>query len=153
MRLSELTLKAKDFLDYELQDGYGDEGGIPHDHYTLEEYLGEISEDETDYEDLLDLDMYELNKILVTESCIAPIPYNFEKERKDFACMIAYYYAQEQHTSDSFATMSEFVKYADSYDFKIDEWEFNNTGKYVLDAEDARFAAQSFAKEIANHAA
>lgn len=51
MKLSEIELKAKDFLNYELEDGYGDGGGISHPHYTLEEYLWDIAGNKEDSEE------------------------------------------------------------------------------------------------------
>ena len=146
MKLSEVEFKAKDFLDYELKDGYGDGGGIPHEHYTLEDYLEEIAEDEDDYDELVETDIYEINNILVIESGIAPIPYNFEKERQQFACMIAGYIgAFSNGEIDSIAVYQECIDYGNNYDFEIYKEEDN--GKYVIDTEVVREDAIAFAKE------
>ena len=61
-------MKAKDFLNYELQDGPGETGGISFRGETLENFLNEVFPDEN----IEDMDMKKVNEAL--ESCgIEPI--------------------------------------------------------------------------------
>lgn len=91
MCLSRIMFTAKDFLNQELKDGYGESGGIPYQGYTLDDYLHEISNSEEEYQEYLKMDMHDINNMLVIESGIEAIPYRLERERMQQACLTAYY--------------------------------------------------------------
>ena len=161
MRVSELELKAKDFLDYELHDGYGNAGGTSSAHETV----GDFIEDnvgiecgfwiDTDvykrltYEEALELDMYQLNTNLV-ELGIEPVPYNFEHERQCLACLIAFYVGERTNGFDSMAVMDACIKKAACHDFKLDDDELKR-GNYFIDSQHTRDSAIDYADEIAKN--
>ena len=140
MKSSEITLTGRDLLNYELHDGYGEEGGISHEHYTLKEYLKDIAYDEEDYKEWLDADIYRINNTLVLESGIAPIPYNFERERQQLACFATYYVGVLAAGRDVSVPVSECIEWANQYDFEVNEVD----GAYVVDMEAAKEDAKAF---------
>lgn len=147
MRLSTINFKAKDFLDTKLKDGYGDFGGIPYDGYTLDEYLHDIAKDDNDYEELKETDIYDINTILVIESGIQAIDYNYEEERAMLACMAAFYV--KEFNPDAWDTMLLFRKcldWANSHDLEME----NDDGlfPYLINTEVTREEAIEFAKSL-----
>ena len=75
------------------------------------------------------------------QSGIEPVPYNLEKEREQFACMIAFY-ANEQGAPDFLSVFSKCVDMANAHDFELED------DKMVIDTEEAMIAAKNYAKEI-----
>lgn len=150
MWLNELTFAAKDFLNQELKDGYGESGGISYQGYTLDDYLHEISNNEEEYQEYLKMDMYDINNMLVTESGIAAIPYRFERERIQQACLTAYYVGlldEEQGIGmDSIVVMQKCIDWANNLNFQM-EYD-DKLDSFVIDSDWARNVAIHYAKTI-----
>ncbi len=158
MKSSEMNI-AKYWFNTELHDGYGSAGGTGSAHETLLDHLLE-TEDSRDYgidhdieheeefiKALGEMEMYEVNNSLV-DCGIAPILYDFEKERKQFATMIAVYVGEMSagHNlyNDSIALMQEIIDFADFHDFDIIE----EDGRYVINPDTERDVAWKFASEM-----
>lgn len=69
---------------------------------------------------------------------------NFENERKQFACMIAYELGAMNET-DSIYAMAKCVEYAQRHEFELEE----NSKEVLIDTESARLKACEYAKLIA----
>lgn len=66
------ALCAEFYLNYKLEDGKGEIGGIPHLDYTLDEYLHDIAGNDEEYRDSLRWSLAKVNQTL-ENSGIAPI--------------------------------------------------------------------------------
>ena len=78
----------------------------------------------------------------------------FERERKQFACLIAFYVGNLSGGDlDYFTIMEKCIRIAEHYDFYIEE-PFNPDDpeeEILLDASAAKNAAYGFAEEIIKH--
>ncbi len=137
MRYSDTVRLGSDYLNYELKDGYGDFGGVPRRGYTLEDYLREISDDEEDFQYWAGKEIWEINYSLVVESGIAPIPWNLEEERRQLACIAAFYAGSVEYAPNR--NPKAFIEWADQYDFKM-------LDRNHVDMEEAKKDAMAFAK-------
>ena len=136
--------KAKYYLNTELKDDDTEYGGIAYCGETLKEFIcdayGLKLNDATKIDEL---EMSEVNDKLI--SCgIQPVYYHFEKERKDFIAMVAMYYGQA-YGSDSLKDLRTIVKFAEEYDFDVEEYH----GEWLINTEAARNAAYDYAIALA----
>jgi hypothetical protein len=161
--------KVKEFLNYQLSDDNTAEGGIGKSVYTLDDYVSEIAGyndddgEEVTYEDLLNFVIKDINPFL-KDSGILPVEMPLVRERKQYACMIAYYIGYYAHMDpkdyphslsieqfhksfyepDSLPVMDLCVSLAESYDFKM----IYENNQWVIDTEFARSEAENFAQAI-----
>jgi hypothetical protein len=145
---------AAEFLDYELQDDYTPSGGISHQGETLEEFLQDICEED---EDITEMPIREVNQAL-TETGILPVPYHYENERSQYACMIAVYAAgvcQEYPEAyvDELPSLQKCIDLANSYDFPMIKDDWNGKDRWVIDTEAARYDAEKLARIVCEEAA
>lgn len=145
MKLSNIELKARGFLNSELTDGPGETGGISYLGYTLKDYIQDIAEDDKDYERLLDTNIFVINSLLI-DSGIEPV--SFERARYRFACMIAFYIGEESGGKlDALDVIEECLRIARSHDFDLND-EALTSGLYIIDKEKSVNAAKQYALDI-----
>ena len=69
---------------------------------------------------------------------------DFEEERKQFACLIAYELGAMSET-DSIYAMAKCVEYAQKHEFELEK----NSKEVLIDTESARLKAHEYAERIA----
>lgn len=154
MRSSEMNT-AKYWLNTELRNGYG-LGSTDFTYKTLWDFLYE-TQDTSEFESAEDFDNYieqmemcDVNDILV-DSGIAPVLYNFERERKHLAVLIGVYIGElsvnRNLYNDSISLMDVVTNYADTVDLDIIE----ENDHYVIDTEAMREIAKEYAVHMVEH--
>ena len=138
MKMSELA-RAAHWLDTKLQDDETPTGGIAFRGETLKDFLC----DALDFESYKNAKMSVINPML--KSCgIKPIDYQFANERKQFSVMIGIYLGALSD-DDRLCLINDIIKAANEYDFDMT----NEDGEWLINTENARFAAQKIAEELA----